>query len=112
MVKNKRRYIMIILGGVIIAAILCITIGYYRKPNKSIHGDDLAIYENELQKLNEELGTDYQLSPTGDDTYEDMVAFYTGMTIEEFDAYILEAYEKEMEFDKRVGEGVAIPVDD
>ncbi|MDE7238631.1 MAG: hypothetical protein K2N41_02845, partial [Lachnospiraceae bacterium] len=74
--------------------------------------NDLAIYEEELSKLNEELGTDYRLSPTGDDTYEDMVAFYTGMTIEEFDTYIREAYEKEMEFDKRVGEGVAIPVDD
>ncbi|MBD5533864.1 MAG: hypothetical protein HDQ98_17005 [Lachnospiraceae bacterium] len=72
----------------------------------------MAIYENELQKLNEELGTDYQLSPTGDDTYEDMVAFYTSMTIEEFDTYIREAHEKEIEFNKRVGEGVAIPVDD
>lgn len=72
----------------------------------------MAIYENELQNLNEELGTDYQLSPTGDDTYEDMVAFYTSMTIEEFDNYIREAHEKEIEFDKRVGEGVAIPVDD
>lgn len=112
MVKNKRRCIVIIAGGIITAAILCIMIGYYRKPNKSVHGDDLAIYENELQKLNEELGTDYQLSPNGDDTYEDMVAFYTGMTIEEFDAYIREAYEKEMEFNKRVGEGVAIPVND
>lgn len=109
--KNKRRYIVMIVGG-IIAAILCITIGIYRKPNKSVHGADLAIYENELQKLNEELGTHYQLSPTGDDTYEDMVAFYTSITIEEFDAYIREAHEKEMEFDKRVGEGVAIPVDD
>ena len=62
----------------------------------------MAIYENELQKLNEELGTDYQLSPTGDDTYEDMVAFYTSMKIEEFDTYIREAHEKEIEFNKRV----------
>lgn len=112
MVKNKRRCIVIIVGGIMAAALLCITICYYRKPNNSVYGDDLAIYENELQKLNEELGTNYQLSPTGDDTYEDMVTFYTGMTIEEFDAYILEAYEKEIEFNKRVGEGVAIPVND
>lgn len=83
MVKNKRRCIVIIVGGIMAAALLCITICYYRKPNNSVHGDDLAIYENELQKLNEE-----------------------------FDAYIREAYEKEIEFNKRVGEGVAIPVND
>lgn len=110
--KNRERHILIIVSCVAVAMIICIMICYYRKPNKSVHGDDLAIYENELQKLNEELGTNYQLSPTGDDTYEDMVAFYTGMTIEEFDAYIREAYEKEIEFNKRVGEGVAIPVND
>ncbi len=103
---------VMIAGGIITAAILCMAICFYGKTNKSVHGDDLAIYENELQKLNEELGTDYQLSPTGDDTYEDMVAFYTGMTLEEFDTYIREAYEKEKEFDKRIGEGVAIPLDD
>ena len=110
--KNRERHILIIVSCVAVAMIICIMICYNRKPNKSVHGDDLAIYENELQKLNEELGTNYQLSPTGDDTYEDMVAFYTGMTIEEFDAYIREAYEKEIEFNKRVGEGVAIPVED
>lgn len=110
--KNRERHILIIVSFVAVAMIICITICYCWKSNKSVHGDDLAIYENELQKLNEEMGTDYQLSPTGDDTYEDMVAFYTGMTIEEFDLYIWEAYEKEMEFDKRVGEGVAIPVED
>lgn len=110
--ENRGRHILIIVSCVAAALIICIMICYYRESNKSIRGNDLAIYENELLKLNEELGTDYQLSPTEGDTYEDMVAFYTGMTIEEFVTYIREAYEKEMEFDKRVGEGVAIPVDD
>ena len=77
MVKNKRRCIVIIVGGIITAAILCITICYYIGIETFVHNEnDLAIYE------------------------------------EEFDAYIREAYEKEMEFNKRVGEGVAIPVDD
>lgn len=64
----------------------------------------LAEYEEELAVLNERLGRNYELFPTGEDTYEDMVAFYTQMTMEEFDEYIYNAYEAELLFDQRLAE--------
>ena len=64
----------------------------------------LAEYEEELAVLNEQLGRNYELFPTGEDTYEDMVAFYTQMTMDEFDEYIFNAYEAELLFDQRLAE--------
>lgn len=54
--------------------------------------------------MNNELGTDYVLSPTEDSTYDEMVTFYTNMSLDEFAKYVRDAYVAEQEFDKAVGQ--------
>lgn len=63
----------------------------------------LAPYQEKLIFLNNELGTDYVLSPTEDTTYDEMVTFYTNMSINEFEKYVRDAYTAEQEFDKASG---------
>ncbi|MCM1552582.1 MAG: hypothetical protein NC092_07825 [Butyrivibrio sp.] len=62
--------------------------------------DNLVPYEEKLTLLNNELGTDYVLFPTENTTYDEMVAFYTAMSLAEFEEYIRNAYEAEQEFDE------------
>lgn len=62
--------------------------------------DNLAPYVEKLTLLNDELGTDYVLAPTENTTYDEMVTFYTDMSLEEFEEYIRDAYEAEQEFDE------------
>jgi hypothetical protein len=62
--------------------------------------------------LNDELGTDYVLSPTGDTTYDEMVTFYTNMSLDEFEAYIRDAYVAEQAFDKVVAQETEMRKDD
>lgn len=109
-IMKKRQRAIIVAGVTAVAAIVCFICIYIGKGKVNQNNENpLAPYEAELERLNEELGKKYQLSPTGDDTYEEMVAFFTSMTIEEFEAYIREAYRKEAEFDERMPEGVAVP---
>ena len=61
--------------------------------------DSLQMYEERLEELNLELGTTYQLTPAAGENYEDMVAFFSAMSIEEFEEYIMECYIAEVEFD-------------
>ena len=48
----------------------------------------LAPYQEKPIFLNNELDTDYVLSPTEDTTYDEMVTFYTNMSINEFEKYV------------------------
>ncbi len=52
----------------------------------------LAPYQEKPIFLNNELDTDYVLSPTEDTTYDEMVTFYTNMSINEFEKYVRDAY--------------------
>ena len=66
-------------------------------------GNELAPYEAELNTLNEELGTDYALQQSDGTSYEEMVEFFTSMSMDEFDAYIHDAYVAEKEFEEKEG---------
>ena len=67
--------------------------------NTDLSGNVLAPYIIRLQELNRELGTDYAIpdeencADTGSD-YNEVVEFYTSMTLDEFDSYIRDLYEK------------------
>lgn len=64
--------------------------------------DEFAAYETKLGQLNEEMGTDYQLQPTDGFSYDEMVAYFTDMTMEEFEAYIRNAYQQEKNLDEKM----------
>lgn len=70
--------------------------------------DALLPYEEKLEELNKELGTNYELSATDGDTYDEVVEFYSQMTINEFEEYIRKAYAGETE-DPEVDTGVIVP---
>lgn len=54
--------------------------------------DDIEIYEQRLEKFNEVYGTSYAIpeKPVGGG---DIVEFYTSMTLNEFDKYIMSIYD-------------------
>lgn len=56
----------------------------------------LFSYLQKLEELNDELGTNYELCATEGDSYDELVSFYTEMTLSEFEQYIREAHETEM----------------
>lgn len=60
--------------------------------------DDFYMYEEKLEELNNELGTTYQLTPAAGESYEDMVNYFSAMSMEEFEEYIKDCYESEVEF--------------
>lgn len=68
--------------------------------------DELTIYLEELEKINNELGTEYGF-PTEDmldddgKTYSDLVDFYTQMSIEAFRTYVYEAHENATQVDEK-----------
>lgn len=70
--------------------------------------DALRPYEEKLEELNEELGTNFELASTEGDTYDELVEFYTQMTMDEFEEYIRKAYFGETEMPKENAE-VIIP---
>lgn len=61
--------------------------------------DSFHMYEEKLEELNNELGTTYQLTPAAGESYEDMVNYFSTMSMEEFEEYIKGCYESEVEFD-------------
>ena len=67
---------------------------------KKEEADNLTPYVEKLTLLNAEPGTDYVLAPTENTTYDEMVTFYTDMSLDEFEKYIRDAYEAEQEFDE------------
>lgn len=50
--------------------------------------NDISLYEQRLEMFNDEYGTDYAI-PENDEIIE----FYTSMTPEEFDSYIMSIYD-------------------
>ena len=66
--------------------------------NETIHS--FSDYEEKLNNINKELGTDYVMVPSNDFTQDQMESFYCSMTMEKFEQYILSAYEAEKEFDE------------
>ncbi|MCD7835651.1 MAG: hypothetical protein LUG83_03165 [Lachnospiraceae bacterium] len=63
---------------------------------------ELAIYEEKLAQLNEELGTDYKLQPSTGFSYDEMVEYFTNMTIDEFETYIRNAYLQEQALNEKM----------
>lgn len=56
--------------------------------------DDLSVYEQRVEKFNEKYGTDYGIPyepMTG--THQDIIDFYTSMTLRELDDYLLSLYD-------------------
>lgn len=59
--------------------------------------EPLQAYQDELDEINEELGTNYKILSEQEleeteMTYDELVAFYNGMTVDEFEDYILELH--------------------
>lgn len=63
--------------------------------------DTLKMYNEKLADINEKLGTQYKI-PTREEltatdmTFQELIDFYTTMTLEEFETYILEMHTKNM----------------
>jgi len=63
----------------------------------------LLLYEERLNEINAELGTNYEFVYSGGEISEDeMISFYTSMTIDEFDAYIRNMANKGKMLEKRI----------
>lgn len=89
--KLKSKIVFIIL----VTCVFFLFVGVcYIKKSKEIE-DPLVPYQERLDSLNEELGVNYQLN-IGDGTYEEMVDYITQMSLDEFEAYIKEAYEGDL----------------
>lgn len=56
--------------------------------------DALQPYEDKLEELSSELGTELAIVPSEDGTMDDAVDFYTDMSMEEFENYVKNAYEE------------------
>lgn len=67
------------------------------------NSDELAPYEERLAQLNEELGTDYQLYPSEGWSDNEMIEYFSNMTIDEFESYIVSAYQAEQECNTESG---------
>lgn len=68
----------------------------------STNENQFTIYETKLAELNAELGTNYELTPTEGSSYDEMVSYFTDMTLTEFEIYIREAYDAEQNFNKTI----------
>lgn len=57
--------------------------------------DDMKIYEQRIEEFNEKYGTDYAIPPTTalGGSYSEIVDFYTSMTLEELDNYLMSIYD-------------------
>ncbi|MBE5901049.1 MAG: hypothetical protein E7280_03990 [Lachnospiraceae bacterium] len=72
------------------------------KPKKSEEQDPLKPYKKKLEEINERLGTSFRIlsaeeSTNPDITDEEIIEFYTAMSMDEFEQYVLELYEKSKE---------------
>lgn len=67
--------------------------------NEDVSDDNkLLPYIMVLQEFNEEFDTDYQFDLTGNDSEDnDIIDFYTNMSISEFDRFLKDVYENDME---------------
>lgn len=56
--------------------------------------DDISVYEERLAEFNEEYNTDFMIpyEPMSG-THDDIVEFFTSMTLKEFDDYIMSLYD-------------------
>lgn len=59
--------------------------------------NDLIPYEKELESLNKEWGTNYKLQVEDGNTEQEMVEYFTSMSIEEFREYIKDVHELDVE---------------
>ena len=68
-------------------------------------GDEIQVYRDELKQMNEEMGTNYQIISEQDCnetdmTYDEVIEFYQGMTVEEFRAYIIRLHNQSEELEE------------
>lgn len=63
--------------------------------------NDLIPYEKELESLNKEWGTNYKLQVENGNTEQEMVEYFTSMSIEEFREYIKDVHEVDVESRER-----------
>ena len=54
----------------------------------------LQPYEEKLEELSSELGTELAIVPSENGTMEETIDFYTNMSIEDFESYVKDAYEE------------------
>lgn len=85
-----------LITSILLIAMAFVSIGDYPFSNvyaSELTGSTLDKYVNKLNELNSELGTTYAIPDNttyeaSGQAYEELIAFYSGMTINEFEAYI------------------------
>lgn len=91
----KRRFFMNkkILTTFLFAATFFLLTG---KPAQAQETNTNALqpYEEKLEELSSELGTELAIVPSENGTMEETIDFYTNMSIEDFESYVKDAYEE------------------
>lgn len=69
-------------------------------------GDAIQIYRDELEQMNVEMGTNYQIISEQDCneidmTYDEVIEFYQDMTLEEFRTYIIQLHNQGVAVDQK-----------
>ena len=97
--KKIGIFISSILGIICIITIVLVVKSIYKRPSSD--SEALKPYEDRLEELNSELGANMVIYISeSDPNYEENIQFYTSMTMEEFDNYIRDLYDKTKEYDE------------
>lgn len=85
--KKKLLSTLLLIGTLLIGS----TVSAYAQ---DVSSNPLQPYEDRLEELSTELGTDLAIVAPEDGTIEDAIDFYSNMSMEEFDSYVKDAYEE------------------
>lgn len=85
--KKKLLSTLLLAGTLLIGS----TVSAYAQ---DVSSDPLQPYEDRLEELSTELGTDLAIVAPEDGTIEDAIDFYSSMSMDEFDSYVKDAYEE------------------
>ena len=97
--KKIGIFISSILGIICIITIVLVVKSIYKRPSSG--SEALKPYEDRLEELNSELGANMVIYISeSDPNYEENIQFYTSITMEEFDNYIRDLYDKTKEYDE------------
>ena len=85
--KKKLLSTLLLAGTLLIGS----TVSAYAQ---DVSSDPLQPYEDRLEELSTDLGTDLAIVAPEDGTIEDAIDFYSSMSMDEFDSYVKDAYEE------------------
>lgn len=93
----------IVTAMVVLIFLGSICVGTFNHPPNYVYAENeenlrvLIPYEEELESLNKEWGTNYKLQLEDGNTEQEMIEYFTSMSMEEFREYIKEVHELDME---------------